>query len=83
MIQGAIIEITKESGEILNAEKFPTELGAQQTFDEMEKIRYPLAWKGLYMNLSEWPEGNIGSVRLVAIDDKGERYIRRELYRKP
>lgn len=60
-----LIEITKESGEVILTESFATELAAHEKFEEIEAIRYPLTYKGLTMNLSEYPEGRVGSVRVV------------------
>ena len=76
------IEFTKESGEVIAVEKFSTELAAQEHFDELSTIRYPKTYKALTMNLSEYPENRIGSVRLVVTSPTGNRYVRRELYRK-
>jgi hypothetical protein len=78
----AKIEITKESGEVIETIPFATELGAQTAFDELEKIRWPQTYKGHVMNLSEYPEGRIGIVRLIAVNKLGE-FERRELFRKP
>ncbi|MCA6431218.1 MAG: hypothetical protein IM613_17420 [Cytophagales bacterium] len=77
------IEITKESGEVVHTESHPTELIAQESFDQIETIRHPKTYKGMAINLSEYPESRIGSVRLVVIDGRGNRFVRRELYRRP
>lgn len=77
------IEYKKESGEIVLVETFPTELIAQNHFDYLETIKYPMTYKGLTMNLSEYPEGRIGSVHLVVQNDHGKNFERRELFRKP
>lgn len=80
----ARIEVTKESGEVILTENFHTELSAQNAFDELEKIRYPLSYKGISMNLSEWDNaGTIGVVRLIAVHESGKEFERRELFRKP
>ena len=79
----AILEITKESGEIIHTEQFIFEKSAHDKFEELELIKYPLTYMNLTMNLSEYQcSKTIGSVRVVAVDEKGNRYIRRELYRK-
>lgn len=83
MITHALIEVTKESGEVVLSERHATELLAQEAFNGLEKIFYPNTYKTLTMNLSEYPEGRTGSVRLIAIDHLENRYERRELYRKP
>lgn len=78
------IEITKESGEIVFSQNFLYEIAAQSEFDTISKVRSPRQYQGMTMNLSEYPVGRIGSVRLVVENTKtGDRYMRRELYRKP
>lgn len=78
-----IIEFTKESGQIILTEEFQYETIAQQHFDKLEEIKYPNTYKQITLNLSEYPEGRVGSVRLVYINKSGERFVRRELFRKP
>lgn len=75
------IDFTKLSGEVILSETYPTELIAQNAFDGLESIKWPQTYKGLTLNLSEYPEGRIGSVSLVVVRNNNE-YIRRELYRK-
>jgi len=79
----AIIEITKESGEVVIEEKFQYEETAHNHFNQLTEIRWPRVYKSLVMNLSEFfaGGGNVGSVRLVAINDRGDRFVRREMYR--
>ena len=88
MIKNARIEFTKESGEVILTEPFSTELQAQNHFNYLESIFWPNTYEGLTMNLSEYPEGRIGSVRLIAtvtndVTGNESDYTRRELYRKP
>jgi len=79
----AEIEFTKESGEVVLIESYPSEFSAQVAFDELEKIRYPMTYKGLTMNLSEYDNaGTIGAVQLVVTSETGKRFERRELFRK-
>lgn len=78
------IEVTNESGEIILCECFKYESAAQSEFDRVEQVYWPHKHKNLCMNLSEYPEGRVGSVRLVVENQKtGERFLRRELYRHP
>lgn len=83
MIDHALIEFTKESGEVLLTERYSTEQMAQEEFDRLATVKWPYTHKGLVLNLSEFPEGRIGSVRLIAVSNTGERFERRELFRKP
>lgn len=78
----ARIEFTKLSGEVILTENYETELSAQNAFDKLETIKWPETYKGLTLNLSEYPEGRIGSVSLIAMG-KTQDYERRELFRKP
>lgn len=78
----AYIEFTRESGEVVLTQRFSHENIAQEEFNKLELIRSPRTYQGLTLNLSEYPEGRIGSVRLV-VEFDGERYERRELYRRP
>lgn len=82
-IKNAIIEITKESGEVVKTINFKHEGTAHEEFEKLEMIKSPLTYESLTMNLSEHKINNIGSVRVVAVSRYGERFIRRELYRKP
>lgn len=82
-IEKAIIEITKESGEVIKQLDFNFETAAQEKFNQLAEVRSPYTYESFTMNLSEYPEGRIGSVRLVAISRHGDRYVRRELFRKP
>ena len=87
------IEITSEAGCIKETIYFSTELQAQNEFDEIAKIKWPHTYKGYVINASEYPDGMIGSIRLVVdlIDpnfngfglDELVGIVRRELYRKP
>ena len=80
----AVIEITKQSGEVVRTLDYLYESSAQNQFDKLAEIRWPMTYEGLVMNLSESGSSPyIGTVRLVAISPKGERYVRRELYRQP
>lgn len=76
------IEITKLSGEVVLTKYFSSELDAQNNFDKLSEIKWPLTYEGLTMNLSEYPESRTGSVRLI-VDNANGTFIRRELYRKP
>ena len=79
-----VVEITKESGEIVETERFPSEFAAHSHFEQLEKIRYPNTYKGYTLNLSEYfTGGTIGSARVVVVNKiSGDRYLRRELYRQ-
>lgn len=78
----AILEITKESGEIIHSENFKLEEDAHDQFESLERVRSPHSYLTHTMNLSDYYGGGcIGSVRVVAVSAKGERYVRRELYR--
>lgn len=80
--QQNLVEITKESGEVIITEKFQEEISAHNQFEKLEEIRYPMTYQGLTMNLSEYfTGGTIGSVRVVVINSKGDRFTRRELWR--
>lgn len=88
------IEITSLSGDIEETVYFSTELQAQNHFDEIAKIKWPMTYKGHVINASEYPSSvMIGSIRLVfdliGLSFNGFGYselvgnVRRELYRKP
>lgn len=79
----AIVEITKLSGEVIFEKKFTEEINAHNFFEELEKLKSPITFETFTMNLSEWNDARtIGTVRVVALDDKQNRFVRRELYRK-
>lgn len=80
----AVIEITKQSGEVIRTLNYQYESNAHDQFDKLAEIKWPMTYEGLVMNLSEY-RGSVwdGEVRLVAINPKGYRYERRSLYRKP
>lgn len=75
------IEFTKQSGEIVLVEGFPTELQAQNYFDELSQISWPKTYKGLRINASEYPVSmREGSMRLIVENQHGT-FCRRELFR--
>ena len=76
------VEITSESGNIIDLQFFEYEITAQHHFDKLAEIRYPNTYKNLTMNCSEYPENRIGSLILIA-ENKHGQFCRRELYRKP
>lgn len=79
----ALLEIEGSEGVIIS-EPYTHEKAAHEAFERLERIKNPGTYKKLVMNLSEWDdERTIGAVRVVALDEKGKRYVRRELYRKP
>ena len=78
----ARIEITKESGEVIKTLNYASEIDAQNGFDHLESIKSPITYDSLVMNLSDYPEGRIGSVRLI-VQINSKDYCRRELFRKP
>lgn len=80
-----IIEFTKESGEVILTENASSELSADRLLDNLYEFnRGSKKYKNLVLNLSEFGHSaHIGKVRLVAINDKGDRFIRREFYRLP
>lgn len=79
----ASIEFTKQNGEVILTETYPTELQAQNAFEEISAIRWPMTFKGLRINASEWfPSVYDGTMRLIVTDNaNGNRYERRELCR--
>lgn len=75
------IEICKASGEVILTENFASELSAQNHFDFLSEIKYPLTYKGISMNLTEYfTGGNKGFVRL-RVENQHGTFIRRELFR--
>lgn len=75
------IEFCNAAGAVLIEEKYSTELQAQNAFDKLHEVRYPMTYKGLTLNLGEYyTGGNIGFVRL-RVDNQHGSYIRRELFR--
>lgn len=75
------IEFTTQSGEIVLAECFATELQAQNYFDTLSQIRWPNTYKGLRINASEYPVSmREGSMRLIVENQHGI-FCRRELFR--
>lgn len=59
-----ILEITKESGEVIHSDSFGNEVAAHNKFEELEEIKSPLTYLTHTMNLSEYHTGGeIGSVR--------------------
>jgi len=83
MYTTASIEFTKQNGEVILTENYPTELQAQKAFDEISAIRWPMTFKGLRINASEWfPSMYSGTMRLIVTDKRTcYRYVRRELCR--
>lgn len=79
----ATIEFTKQSGEVVLTETYANELQAQNAFDEISELRWPMTYKGLRINASEhFRSVYEGTMRLIVTNNMtGERYERRELCR--
>lgn len=70
-----------ESGNIAIEESYATEFQAQCAFDEIADIKYPMTYKGLTINSSEfYTGGNIGRMTLEVTNQFGT-FERRELFR--
>ena len=75
----AEIQITKFSGEILKQINYNSEYSAQDSMDSM--IKRKIEFEGKLHSISEYYSSLcIGFLKLIAVSDKGERFLRREFY---
>ena len=82
MIEKALVQILTVDENVLVEHEFKQEFHANIKFDEIEKVRLPLTYMGHTIQVSEYFDNDcVGFLRLVVIDSKGNRYLRRELYR--
>lgn len=78
------VEITKESGEVIDNSQFKEQAQAELFLYNLMKIKSPETYKGFTMNLDMADNaGTIGMVRLVEVREKDEhRTVWSEMYRK-
>lgn len=76
----ATLRIFNENGDCIKEFPFDSEIDAQRRLDYWFEEKCIIA--GLTLKLSEFADGNAGSIKLVA-HVNGSDYIRRELFIQP